>query len=129
MGKVSADIYTDNGPQYLKDNCVKMVICEGEPADYTDANTAKGSGGHKIGEHTMVTGDFTVTNGDTNGRKVVIAAQNDINIDVAGDADHVALLSGSVMLMVTTISPAKTGLAVNDKVNVPEFDDEFADPA
>ena len=36
-----------------------LIICAGEPADYTDATTDSGSGGHALGEVTVTSGDFT----------------------------------------------------------------------
>ena len=132
MGKKLSDTYMDNGPQWLKDNASKLIVCDGEPTSYADATTLVSGGGKKLGEVAVATGDFTLADGDTSGRKVTVAAKSDINIDNAtgGDADHIAIVydSGSDLSLVTTISPAKTGLAQNDKVNTPAFDDEIADP-
>jgi hypothetical protein len=76
----------------------------------------------------MASGDFTVSNGDTNGRKVRVAAKAGLVPSGAGTANHVALLDtvNSKLLGVTTC-PAKT-FATDDLVDVAAWDIEVADP-
>ena len=132
MAKFYGNEYSRLGFQGLKDNANQLCVCQGQPANYTEATTLKDSGGKMLGSIAMASGDYTIGPGDTNGRKVAVAAQNDITISnpTGGDADHVVCVDtgNTEMYLGTTISPAKTGLAQNDKVNTPEFDDEWADP-
>lgn len=71
--------------------------------------------------------DFTLANGDVSGRKVTVAAQTGIAINVTGDADHVALvdIANDRLLHVTTL-PLQTVTAGNT-ANTAAWDAEFAD--
>lgn len=71
-------------------------------------------------------GDFTVANGDTNGRKVTVAQQADIDIDASGDADHITLDDGTDLQYVTTCTLQT--LTSGGTVTVPAWDVEIADP-
>jgi len=71
-------------------------------------------------------GDYTVGDGDTNGRKIAVAEQADIDIDIDGTALHVVLsLAGTILLTTTCTSQA---LVSTGTVTVPTFDYELADP-
>lgn len=68
----------------------KLVLCEGQPADYTDATTDKGSGGHALGENAVT---FTgPADGDTSGRKITADAISGITVDVTGVCDYQVLI-------------------------------------
>ena len=132
MGKFYGNEYSRLGFQGVKDNGDQLCVCEGQPANYTEATTLKDSGGKLLGFVSMAAGDFTIAAGDTNGRKVTVAAKSGVPITnpLGGDADHVVVVDtgNSEMYLGTTITPAKTGLANGDSVNTPAFDDEWADP-
>lgn len=131
MAKSAHDDVLDNGIQYIKDNCNLMTLCEGEPTTYEHANSNKGvATGKRLAGHVMASGDFTLAAGDTSGRKITVAAQSGVDVDVAGTADHVALVdtTNTKLLLVTTLSASKV-VATDDQVNFGEFDDEIADPS
>lgn len=50
-----------------------MTVCSGEPANYTAANIG---GGDFLGDVDMASGDFTISDGDTSGRKVAVASKS-----------------------------------------------------
>lgn len=95
----------------------KLVICEDLPASYSEANTAKGSGGKKLAEVSLTPGDgygdFTIANGDVSGRKLTVAAQSGITVDVTGYANHVAILdtAGSRLLLADEMATTESGTA------------------
>lgn len=85
----------------------RQFLCEGQPANYSDATTALGTGsGTAVADNAIDSGDWTKANGDVSGRKATIAQQTGVTIDVSGDPDHVAYVDdgGSVLLLVTTMT-------------------------
>jgi hypothetical protein len=107
-----------------------MVLTDGEPTSYSNANTANGSGsGQRVASVAMASGDFTIANGDTSGRKVTAAAKSAVAVTTAGDGDHVAYLdtTGSVLLHYYPIASARNGLTTADSVNFPAHDLEIRD--
>lgn len=103
----------------------RMVVCSGEPANYA------GIASVALAEATLTpgdgNGDFTIGNGDASGRKVTIAQQSDLSIDVSGDATHVSIDDGSSLLAVTTCTTQT--LTSGGTVTVPAFDIEVSDPS
>jgi len=122
MAKYQNDLMLDAALNYIKDNCILMVVCSSQPTTYAEATAT-----YDLADVTMVTGDFTLANGDTNGRKVTVAAKNTVTIDHDGNAQHIALCSGSVLLYVTTCTAQQ--LYNGNTVNVPAWDIEIADAA
>ena len=107
----------------------QLIICAGEPADYTDATTDSGSGGHALGEVAVSSGDFTKADGDASGRKVTVAQKTGVTIDVSGTADHVALVDdgASVLLAVATIT--SQAVTATNTATINAFDIEIGDPS
>jgi hypothetical protein len=123
MSYLISDTVFDEALNYLKNNVTKVVLCDGAPANYSDANTANGSGsGQKIAEVTVDSSDLTVGNGATDGRKVTCGAQSGISVGANGDADHIAWLdvSNTALLAVTELSTARNGLTTSDTVDIGE---------
>lgn len=71
-------------------------------------------------------GDFVISDGDTNGRKIRTAAQASISITATGTATHVALDDGTDLIYVTTCT--SQALTSGGTVTVPLWDVEVADP-
>lgn len=102
-----------------------MHVCSSQPADRAAAIAAS------LADVALTAGDgngdFTIANGDTNGRKVTVAQQTDIPVDTTGTATHVAIIDASRLLLVTTCTSQE--LTSGNTVTVPAFDDEIADPS
>jgi len=128
MAKFVTDTIMDQALNYLKNNADQVVLCEGEPADYSAATTDKGSGGDALGETTVGTADFTLADGDTSGRKVTVAAQSGVSVDVDGTADHIAIVddTNTELLLVSTISNSQSVTAGNT-FDTSAFDEEIQD--
>jgi len=77
---------------------------------------------------TIDASDFTNANGDTSGRKVTVAQQNDFSIHTTGDSAYVALVddANKLLLLVTTCSSQT--LTSGNTVTTQAFSDEIADP-
>lgn len=124
-----AKYVTDNALDAMLDYIAQgniLTVCSAQPTTRTEAVTT-----YKLADVTLTpgdgNGDFTIANGDTNGRKITIAQQADIPIDTTGTATHVAICDGSELLLVTTCT--SQALTSGNTVTVPAFDDEIADPS
>lgn len=127
MAKYVTDTILDEALSYLKNNADQIVLCDGQPANYSDATTDSGSGGNALGEGAVDSSDFSLADGDSSGRKVTVAQQTGITIDVDGTWDHVAIIDdgNSELLLVSTVS-SQTATAGNT-ATVNAFDEEIAD--
>ena len=109
----------------LVDNGTRVGVCSGQPANFAgiaavnlaQVTVTAGAGG----------GDFTLADGDTSGRKLTLAQQADIPIDVTGTATHISFDDGTTLLFVTTCT--SQALTDTGTVTIPAFDLEVADPA
>lgn len=123
MAKWANDLFMDAALNYIKNNCTRMTACTTQPTNYTEGNVT-----NALADVTMASGDFTLANGDTSGRKLTVAAKNDVLIDTSGNAQHVALLdvAGTALLYVTTCTTQ--ALVAGSNVSFPAWDIEVADP-
>ena len=108
----------------LVDDCTIMTVCTTQPTTYTEMATT-----YKLADVVMTAGsDYTIANGDTNGRKVTVAAKNAVPIDTSGTALFIALgVSGSSTLRYVTTCTSQA-LTSGGTVNIPAWDIEIADP-
>lgn len=106
--------------------CVMLRVCSGDPANRAAAIT------NTLASVVLTAGDgngdFTIANGDTNGRKVTMAQQADISVSASGTAAVVTLDDGTTMLLKTDLS-STLGLTSGGTVTVNAFDQEIADAA
>jgi hypothetical protein len=99
-----------------------MTACNAEPTTRTEAITT-----FKLADVAMTPGsDYTISDGDTNGRKVRMAAKSSVPVDTSGTATHVALVDATRLLYVTTCT--SQALTAGNTVNFPVWDVEIADP-
>jgi hypothetical protein len=119
MAKKADDTVLD-GMLNVIDNATRMVVTSAEPANFA------GIAAVALADVVMAGGDFTDANGDTNGRKVTVAAKSAVNVDASGTATHVCLDDGTTLLYVTTCT--SQALTSGNTVNIPAWDIEVADP-
>lgn len=123
MAKACSDAYMD-AMLALIDDATTLYVCSGQPANFAgiaavalaDVTLTAGAGN----------GDYTLANGDTNGRKLTVAQQASVPIDSSGTATHVVLTDGTNIYVTTCTSQA---LTAGGTVTVPAWDIEVADPA
>jgi hypothetical protein len=130
MAKFVNDAVMDAALNHIKNSVDKLILCVGQPTTYAEATTALGTGsGKKVGEIAFSSAQVTLANGDTSGRKATFSAMTDIDIDLNGTVDHVALVddTGSVLLLVTTC--AAQAVTAGNIANTAAFDEEIADAA
>jgi len=122
MAKFFVDSVLDGLLEIINDATL-MTVCNAEPTTYAEAATT-----FKLADVVMAGGDFTISNGDTNGRKVRVATKLAVPIDTTGTATHVALaISGSSTLLGATTCTSQA-LTSGGTVDVPVWDVEVADP-
>lgn len=123
MTHLLADMAVDACLSFLQSNANKLVICEGAPSSFANANTNNGSGsGQKIAEVALASGDFTIGDDPVDGRRITCAAKSSLPVLADGDADHVAWLdtTNSRILKIaplTTMLPLTTAATVNVPVH------------
>jgi hypothetical protein len=128
MAKTVHDDVLDGAFNILND-CDLMTVCDTQPTTFAEATTNSGGGGFKLADVAMTPGtDYTISNGDTNGRKVRMAAKSAVPIDVSGTAIYIALTksAGSLLYYVTTCTSQV--LTAGGTVDFPVWDVEIADP-
>lgn len=119
MAKWANDLVMDAALDYVA-TATQLLVCTSQPADRAAAIAAAVA-------TTNLTAAFTKADGDTNGRKVTIAAQNGLIATGNGTANHIALIDGSTLIYVTTCT-AQVVAAANE-INVPAWKIEIEDPS
>lgn len=123
MAKAMNDAGADAALDYWTDADL-MIACSAQPTSYAEATST-----YALADVAMAGGDFTKANGDTSGRKVTVAAKSAVDIDVTGDATHVALVkTGDTTLRYVTTCPT-AALDAAGTVNFGAWDIEIADPS
>jgi hypothetical protein len=126
MAKFSSDTVMDAALDVVA-TATLLTVCSTQPTTYAEASST-----YKLADIVLTpgdgNGDFTVADGDTNGRKVTVAQQADVDIDSDGTAEHVALcISGSSTLLYVTTCTSQA-LTSGGTVTVPAWDVEISDP-
>jgi hypothetical protein len=116
MAKWQADIILDTALDYVKNNVTQMAVCSAQPATYAEATST-----YKLALKTGLTsGSFTgPADATPDGRKITVNQQAGIAVDSSGDATHIALCSGSVLLYVTTCT--QQTLTSGNTVTIPAW--------
>jgi hypothetical protein len=120
MGKWVDDTVLDGALNIIKNNATTMYADSAEPSDRAAAISLS------LADVAMASGDFTVADGGTDGRKVTVAAKSAVPVDVTGDAVYIAIISASVLLLKTTCTLQH--LTQGNTVNFPAFTDTIRDP-
>lgn len=127
MAKLAVNDFIDAMLDFLADNGNEINLCSAEPSTYAEAHATL-----MLAQHTLVVGDgngdYAIADGDTSGRKITVAQQNDVPITNTGTANHAAIVKTSTqeLLMVTTCTPQV--LTALGTVTIPSFKGEVGDP-
>jgi hypothetical protein len=122
MAKLVHDNVLDAALNLIKTTANLMVVCSTQPTTRAEAVTT-----YALADVAMTSTDYTVSNGDTNGRKVRVAAKSAVPVDVTGSAQHIALVDATNLLYVTTCTTQT--ITSGNTVDIPVWDIEIADPA
>ena len=119
MAKYVNPVVIDAALNYIKNNATVMSLQPSEPATRSAAVSAN------LADVVMASGDFTLANGDTSGRKVTVAAKSGVIVDASGTGTHVALYSATELLVVTTCTSQAVVANGSNTVNFPAWKDEI----
>lgn len=104
----------------------RLDVCSQEPTTRTQATST-----YTLGNVTLTAGagngDYTIADGDVNGRKLTVAAQTIASASGSGNGTHIALCDGTRLLYVTTMT--SQSITTGNEISVGAWDIELADPA
>jgi hypothetical protein len=107
----------------VKNGATQMCLCSAQPTTYTEA-TATYMLVLKTG---LTSGSFTgPVNGDASGRKLTKTAESGVSVTNTGTVTHLALCSGSVLLLVDTVTSQV--VTAGNTCNIAAYKYEIADP-
>ena len=103
-----------------------LSVCSSQPTTLNEATTT-----YEPATATLTAGDgngdYTISDGDVDGRKVTVTEQADLSVDSSGDATHIALSGGTRLIYVTTCTTQT--VATGSTVTVPTWKITFSDPS
>jgi hypothetical protein len=127
MGKLIPDAVLDSMLDVIANGVDRIDICKDTPVDYSTATTA---GTHSLGSIAVTAGDgngdWTIANGDTNGRKLTLAQQTGVSITNSGTASHIAGTDGSSVFYFATTCTGQSVTSGNT-ATINTFDIELSD--
>lgn|SRR5574343_180104 len=104
----------------IKTNATTYHLCSAQPTTRAEAISLS------LGSVAVTSTDFTVGAGDVSGRKVTVA-QKSGTVAATGSATHAAIIDGTRLLLVTTVT-AQT-LTISNPVTFPSWDYEIRQPS
>lgn len=123
MAKIVDDTVLDGALNIIKNATgLTAILCSAQPTTRTEAVTT-----YALADVALSSSDVTIANGDTSGRKATVAAKAGVTVDASGTGTHLALVSSTVLLYVTTTS--STAVAAAGTVDIGSWKIELADPA
>lgn len=135
MGKYQNDGMLDAALNYIVNNAASVVLLtnwdktDTATYNFTNATTTYGGagGGLQIASAAITGADFAGAVDGVNGRKLVVPSRSDVTIDATATATHVAVLSGTEVLYVTTC--VAQPLTATNLVTIPQWEIEMYDAA
>lgn len=102
MTKLAHDDMIDGALNIVKNNANLMAACIKQPSTREEAVST-----YALADAAMASGDFTLADGDTSGRKATVAAKNGVPVDATGMATHIALCDATRLLYVTELGTVR----------------------
>ncbi|HEX7075087.1 MAG TPA: hypothetical protein VF226_13680 [Hyphomicrobiaceae bacterium] len=122
------DDVLDKGPNEIKTNATTVTICAGAPTTLSDATTNLGTGtGKKLADVTVDSSDWSIADGSPDGRTLTFTQQTGVTVDVSGDADHLAVVDASRLLLVIPLS-ATVAVTSGNTMTINSFTYRIPDP-
>lgn len=122
MAKSANDLVLDGLLDVMKDNANLLCACSTQPTTRTEAAVT-----YMLATVALSSGDFTIADGGSGGRKATISAKSGIVISNNGTVAHLAIISNSVLYFVTTTSSQV--LSAGNLLNIPTWTVTVNDPA
>lgn len=92
----------------IKTNATLLTLCKGQPATRAEAVTDSPTG-KKLADVSVASGDWTLADHATTGRKATLVTKTGVPVDVTDTADHWAVVDGTRLL---AVRPLPTPLAL-----------------
>jgi hypothetical protein len=129
MARFLSDNALDASLNYVADNGDKLCVCSAAPATYTEATST-----YMLMETTLTpgdgNGDYTVQDGDIDGRKLTVSAQNDVTVTNTGTATHFAIVKTTATTELLLVTPCQSmELTSGNTENLNSFDWVSRDPS
>lgn len=125
MAKTVHNDVLDAALNVIKNDGDAMYLCNAEPTTYTEATATFALAGITG----LTSGDYTgPADGDTNGRKLTVDAQNGDTVDTSGTVTHVAIVDVSLTKLLYVTEVTSQVLTAGNTVNYGAWDIEIADP-
>jgi len=124
MTKFLHDDVLDAQGAYIAANCTRLTVCSTYPTTYAEANAT-----YALADVTVDSADFSQANGDTSGRKCVVAAQTGVTVDASGTYTHLAHLDVANSKILAVTDGTSQVLTAGNTVDIPAHDIENRDPA
>ena len=102
----------DGSLDVLSAGAVAANLCVGAPADYAEATTQLGTGnGKMVATYAVSSGEWTKANADAGSGRMITPPTKTATPGATGTADHIAYVSGSVLLHVSPMvaTPVTSG--------------------
>lgn len=123
MAKTLDDSVIDGSLNIVKNGATQMCLCSAQPTTYAEATSTY----MLVLKTGLTSGSFTgPVNGDSNGRKLTKTAESGVSVTNTGTATHIALCSGSVLLLTDTITSQV--VTAGNTANIAAYKYEIADP-
>ncbi|MHA1962154.1 MAG: hypothetical protein ACW99U_18270 [Candidatus Thorarchaeota archaeon] len=123
MTKTVHDDVLDGALNIIRLNANFMTACSQAPTTSAEALVT-----YALSDAAMTSGDFTIGNGDTNGRKAAVAAQAGEAIETGGSANHVALVESGTSRLLYVTEATTQALTSGNTLDYSTWDIEIADP-
>ncbi len=126
MGKSASDAVLDALIDKIATG-TNVTVCNAEPATLLQAEST-----FKLADVTVTAGagngDWVKTDSPASGRRLRLLRQTTITIDTTGDASHLAVTDGAILLFVTTLETVTTLTSGGDTVTIEELIIDSNDP-
>lgn|SRR5574343_624963 len=119
MAKYTHSDVFDNGLATIRTNATAYHLCSAQPTTRAEAISLS------LASVAVTSADFTLANGDVSGRKITVA-QKSGTVSATGEANHAAIIDGTRLLHVTTVT-AQT-VTIGNPITFPTFDYEMRQP-
>ena len=115
----------DTALQYIADNGDELNLCSDIPTTYAEATST-----YMLAQITgMTSGDYSIANGDINGRKVTLSGQTGLSVIADGMPIWAAITSSGLTELLAVTPCTSQTLYIGNIVNTKPFKIEISDPA
>ena len=119
-----SDAIIDGGPDAFGSLVTRVDVCTTEPTTHTEATAT-----YSLGNYVLAPGDWSVANGDTSGRKAIMAQQTGSNSTGTGAANFLAYTQTVGTLLHGVINADGDSITSGNPLTLQAVDAaEFRDP-